>query len=360
MTKAKADNIRLTQLNPAVESGDLELVKNIIEENRAINLDPNALTIVKAIISGNIELLKYFESAFSISPLFLSPEQTNTAIEGIKSQDMFSHLLTKYRGMRFGLNQQTTEIVAKSGNVENLRLLLSVRIPCANSDTLFWAVRGGSMDCVRFLVEDYKIDGQTVITNFDEALELAEKIEKFSVIAVYLREQKALLSAGKLDPSSSATSSNQSSALITPTHASASIATPTFFKSAVTQNTNHDMKPENDIDLDETDMAITIKGDSAKVKFRFGSIIKLEPKSTEPMTWKLSFSNKALGELPRNGIISNPELADNMMEALKQRELGTVAELLNNAGGRVFRKIAKHIKEEIDSIQYYHNHFTSP
>ena len=357
---AKIDTIRLTQLNPAAERGDLELVKKIIDENQSINLIPNALTIVKAIISGNIELLKYFESAFSISPLFLSPEQTNTAIEGIKCQDMFSHLLTNYRGMRFGLNQRTTEIVAKSGNVENLRLLLSVRIPCANSDTLFWAVRGGSIDCVRFLIEDYKIDGQTVISNFDEALELAEEIEKYSDIAIYLREQKTLLGTEKLDPSTPATSSSLSGALITSPHASTSVATPTFFKSANTQNSNHGMKPANDIDLDETDLAITIKGDSAIVRFRYGSIIKLEPKSTEPMTWKLSFSNEELGERPRKGIISNPELANNMMEALKQRDPGTIAELLNNAGGRVFRKIAKQINEEIASIHCFHNYFKNP
>lgn len=189
----KVDDIRIKELNPAAEKGDLELVQKVISQYKDIGLSvaPNALTIVKTITSGNIELLKYFENNFPISPAHLSPDQINEAIRNIKSHAMFKHLLTNYgRGMRFNLNAKTTEIVARSGNLENLKLLLSVRIPPADSVTLYGAVAAGKMDCVRFLVEEYKIDGNVVITDYSEALELAET-KGLQEIATYLREKKS-------------------------------------------------------------------------------------------------------------------------------------------------------------------------
>ena len=62
-------------------------------------------------ISGNIDLLNYFEDTFSMSPNRLSTEKINGAFEKINNTEMFTHLLTKYRGFRLGLNEKTTEIV---------------------------------------------------------------------------------------------------------------------------------------------------------------------------------------------------------------------------------------------------------
>lgn len=182
----RSDDIRIKQLNPAAERGDLDEVKIIIEENK--NLLPNSLTIAKAIISGNLELLKYFQDKFSISPTIVNTNDMNYAIRNMKSSDMFKHLITSYRGIRFGFNNETTWIVARSANLENLKLLLSVRIPQADSGTLFEAVNSGNLDCVKFLVEDYKIDGELVITDYEEALKNAKE-KKLDDIAAYLQDR---------------------------------------------------------------------------------------------------------------------------------------------------------------------------
>jgi|HubBroStandDraft_6_1064221.scaffolds.fasta_scaffold6582257_1 hypothetical protein len=44
------------------------------------------------------------------------------------------------------------------------------------------------MDCIKFLVEDYKIDGQRVIKDFDEAILLAESMQLVE-ITKYLIEK---------------------------------------------------------------------------------------------------------------------------------------------------------------------------
>ncbi len=186
----KIDDIRIKQLNPAVEKGDLATVKKIIDENSDIEITPNSLTVAKAIISGNLELLQYFKDKFSITPLIVMPNDMNYAIKQMNNPDMFKHLLTAYRGMRFGLNKETTWIVARSGQLDNLKLLLSIRIPLADSGTLFEAVKSGNLDCVKFLVEDYKFDGKLVITNYEEALKQA-KDKKLDDIVAYLQDRLA-------------------------------------------------------------------------------------------------------------------------------------------------------------------------
>ena len=144
------------------------------------------MTVTKAIISGNIDLLTYFHTKFDISINHLSPSDLNFAIDRLKSEAMFRYLLTNCRLASF--NIETTYIVARSGNLNNLRLLLSKRIPQANSDTLYEAVRSGKSNFVRFLVEEYKIDDKLMITDYREALELAEA-KKLGEIANYLKSR---------------------------------------------------------------------------------------------------------------------------------------------------------------------------
>lgn len=186
----KMEDVRIKQLNPAAEQGDLALVKKIIDDNKEINLRPNQGTILKAIISGNVSLLEYFDSEFSINPTYLNSDQINEAVRLNKSREMFKHLLIKYRGLRLIMNEKTPEFVARSGDIENLKLLLSTRMPRATSDSVFAAVKARSMDCIEFLVEDYKIDGERVITDYDESIHLAVRMQ-FEEIVKYLREKTA-------------------------------------------------------------------------------------------------------------------------------------------------------------------------
>lgn len=190
------DNIRIRQLNPAAEKGDLDLVKKIIQDHNELKLRPNSFTILKAIMSGNLDLLQYFEDTFSITPSHLSENERNEAIRYIKNTEMLKHLLLTYPDFRLGLGVSETNIVARSGNIENLKLLLSLRTLRANSDTLYGAVKSRNMDCIRFLVEDYKIDGELVITDYDESIALAES-NKLENIASYLREKQPQLKSGQ-------------------------------------------------------------------------------------------------------------------------------------------------------------------
>jgi hypothetical protein len=165
----------------AARKGDLEQVKTMLETHQDHGLKPDGGTLLAAIKSGNVGLVKYFKEQHGLVPKSGIMEATDEA----KSFEMVKYLMETYPSFRFGLDNTITWAAARTGDVEFLKYFLYLDLPriYADTGTLYDAVRANSLTIVKYLVEQYGIK------DLDEACELAKDRGSETIFA-YLKEKR--------------------------------------------------------------------------------------------------------------------------------------------------------------------------
>ena len=168
------------ELYAAARAGNLEDVKNILEKYKSQGLKPDRGTLLAAIKSGNVTLVQYFNKEHGSIPKCGLME----AFDEAKSLEMAKYLVKEFPALLHSADHHLTWAAARTGDVECLKFVLQVGRPWirADSGTLCDAVRGGSLDMVRLLVEEHSL------TDIDEALEFA-KSRNNQEIVVYLQSK---------------------------------------------------------------------------------------------------------------------------------------------------------------------------
>lgn len=164
------------ELYAVARAGNFSGVKILLDKYKDQGLKPDRGTLLAAIKSGNLDLVKYFKEEYQLVPKSGIMEATDEA----RSLELVKYLIKEYPSLRWTVDNTITWAAARTGDVKFLKYFLEGEFHVRPDEgTLYDAVRGGSLDMVKLLTQHYGI------TNVWEAHQLAKETGKNDIDAYF-------------------------------------------------------------------------------------------------------------------------------------------------------------------------------